>query len=250
MFICDQDCAFFCDESGISTERHLVVGGLAMRREVIPALQAQIEAFRQQHNMSKELKWTRISNQKLDAYLRFAAIFEEFFDSGLCHFHCLIFDSHQRRRQSRLHDNRDLNLSKLYFDLLLHRFGKIYGGDATLFVRMDHRNSSTSLEELRRNLNSALAREHQISSEPFKHIQSEDSKLCDILQLNDVVLGAVCAARNGRHLEEEGRESKKILARVILAKSGLVSFEHDTEDSARHFTVWNMVESGPHASTP
>lgn len=250
MFICDQDFAFFCDEPGISTDRYLVVGGLAMRREVIPSLQARIDRFRQQHNMLKELKWTRISNQKLSAYQEFAGIFEEFLDAGLCRFHCVIFDSHQRRRQRRLNDHRDVNLSKLYFDLLLHRFGKTYGGDATLFVRMDHRNSSTSLEELRRTLNSALAREHQISSEPFKHIQSEDSKLCDILQLNDVVLGAVCAARNGRHLEEEGRESKKILARVILAKSGLVSFERDTQNSASHFTVWNMVESGPHASTP
>lgn len=250
MSICDQDFAFFCDESGISTERYLVVGGLAMRRETIPALQARIARFRQHHNMSKELKWTRISNQKLDAYLGFAGIFEEFFDSGLCQFHCLIFDSHQRRRQSRANNDRDMNLSKLYFDLLLHKFGKTYGVDATLFVRMDHRNSSTSLEELRRNLNSALARDHQISSKPFKHIQSEDSMLCDILQLNDVVLGAVCAARNGRHLEEQGRESKKILARLILGKSGLVSFERDTGDSARHFTVWHLAESGPHASTP
>ena len=240
MSFCDQDFAFFCDESGITTERYLVVGGLAMRREVIPDLQTKIQQFRQVHGLSKELKWTRVSDHKLSEYREFFRIFLQFLHAGHCQFHCLIFDSHQWQHHRYNNGDRDVGLSKLYFQLLHHKFGKDYGAAGTLFVRMDHRNSSTSLEDLRRMLNAAAARDHGLRSNPFKVIQSEDSKACDILQLNDLVLGAVCSARNGRHLETEGRQSKKELARLVLRTSGLSSFEYNTSFSERDFTVWNM----------
>jgi hypothetical protein len=89
-------------------------------------------------------------------------------------------------------------------------------------------------------LNKAAARDHGITTEPFKVIEPADSKQCDILQLNDVILGAVCAARNDRHLLESGRVSKREIAEPVLEKSGLSSFAMDTPKPMNRFTIWNM----------
>ena len=89
-------------------------------------------------------------------------------------------------------------------------------------------------------LNNAASRDHGINTNPFKVIEPADSKECDILQLNDVILGAVCAARNGKHLLEGGRASKRDIALLVLEKSGLPSFAIDTPRWVSGFTVWNM----------
>jgi hypothetical protein len=89
-------------------------------------------------------------------------------------------------------------------------------------------------------LNSVAARDHNITSSPVKQLVSEDSKNCDLLQVNDVILGAVCAARNGRHLLEGGNSAKQDLAKYVLEKSGLTSFERDSPKAVTRFTVWNM----------
>lgn len=127
--------------------------------------------------------------------------------------------------------------------IILHKFVKTHGNKGTLYVRVDHRNSSTPLEQIRKMLNATAARDHAITTQPVKQFVSEDSKKCRLLQLNDVILGAVCAARNSRHLLEGGRESKKELAKRVLEKSGLDTFEQNSPRSVHRFTIWNMSPS-------
>jgi hypothetical protein len=237
---CHQDFAFFCDESGISTDRFTVVGGISMRRDSINRILADMEAFRDRFTMTKELKWTKITDAKIEEYKHLVDYFFALNKADQCQFHCIVFDSHKWQHGKYNDGDRDVGLSKLYYQVLHHKFGKLCGPHGSLFVRVDRRNSSTSLEDLRRMLNAAMARDHKVRSNPWKVIEPEDSKQCDILQLNDVILGAVCAVRNGRHLFEGGRESKKLIAKHVLEQSGMSSFDYDSPRSATRFTVWNM----------
>lgn len=207
-----------------------------MHRSNVPLVLENMAAFRKRFNMTKELKWSKITDQKLEEYKHLVEYFFAMSSQNQCHFKCIVFDSHQWRHHLYNDGDRDKGLSKLYYQLLLHKFCKRCAADeSTLYVRLDHRNSSTSLNDLRDMLNRA-ARRQQIMHGPFKLIESADSKQCDILQLNDVILGAVCAARNGRHLLTTGRPAKA----AMLEKSGLGSFEKDSPGTAFRFEVWNM----------
>lgn len=88
--------------------------------------------------------------------------------------------------------------------------------------------------------NATIARDFGVGDSPIKQVIPMDSKLDDLLQLNDVILGAVCAARNGRHLLTDGRQSKRNIAQLVLDKSGLGSFERDSPRNVHRFSVWNM----------
>jgi hypothetical protein len=74
----------------------------------------------------------------------------------------------------------------------------------------------------------------------LQQLVSKHSHDDDLLQLNDVILGAVCAARNGKHLLADYRKAKRVLALEVLEKSGLGSFERDSPRDVNRFTVWNM----------
>lgn len=240
MSVPQQDYVFIADEAGISNDRFTVVGGLCMHTKTLEKAYATLDAYREKYNMKAELKWSKVSDQKFDEYNALVDYFFAMNNANFMHFHSIVFDSHAWAHKKYNNGDSDVGLSKLYYQLMLHKFVKLYGAKGTLYVRVDHRNSSTSLEDIRRMLNATAARDHGITSHPVKQLVSFDSKDCDLLQLNDVILGAVCAARNGRHLLEGCRKAKKTLAETVLEKSGLTTFAQNSPQSQTRFTVWNM----------
>lgn len=235
-----QDYVFIADEAGISNDRFTVVGGLCMHKSTLQKAYETLRAYRNDYNMKSELKWSKISDQKIEEYKALVDYFFAMNNNNYMHFHSIVFDSHQWSHRKYNNGDSDVGLSKLYYQLMLHKFVKIYGNKGSLYVRLDHRTSSTQLEDIRKMLNATAARDHQITSNPVKQFVSADSKTCDLLQLNDVILGAVCAARNSKHLLQGGRESKKQIANIVLEKSGLTTFERDSPKNIDRFTVWNM----------
>lgn len=240
MFVPPEDFVFIADEAGISNDRYTVVGGVVMHRNTLVKACQTLAEYREKHNMKAELKWQRVSNQKQTEYEALVDYFFAMNNANHMHFHSIVFDSHQANHHKYNGGDGDVGLSKLYYQLLLHKFVKIYGDKGTLYVRLDHRHSQTPLEDIRRMLNATAARDHNITSGPVKQLVSMDSKACDLLQLNDVILGAVCCARNGRHLLADCRTSKRDMALRVLDKSGLTTFDADSPRSINRFTVWNM----------
>jgi uncharacterized protein DUF3800 len=235
-----QDFAFFVDESGVSQGRYLAVGGICVRRDTILGIHADIERFRKRHNMHAELKWTKISNQKQSEYEALVDYFFFLKDKNLVHFHSVIFDSHKWKNKIYNDGDQDVGISKLFYQLIHHKYCGSCGRHGSLFVCLDHRNSSTSLEDLRRMVNSAALRDHKIRGGPIKKIVSADSKEEDLLQINDVILGAVNAVRNEKHLLDTTRRSKREIAKRVLLRSGLARFDQCSPRGANRFTVWNF----------
>jgi hypothetical protein len=236
----DQDFAFYCDESGISNDRYTVVGGLCVHRSNVQEMIDTIAAFRTKHNMFRELKWTKITNDKASAYLDLVNYFFALNNNNRCHFHSVIFDSHQWNHNKYNNGDSDIGLSKLYYQVIHHKVCRTCAPHGSIFVRVDHRNSSTSLNDLRGMLNAAALRDYGLSTNPIKSVESCDSKACDILQMNDVILGAVCAARNGKHILEATRPAKRKIASLVLEKSGLNSFDKDSPRHINRITIWNF----------
>lgn len=210
-----------------------------MRRQTLKEVYDSIKGFRETHNMHSELKWSKVSNQKLEQYMAFVDLFFSLNSVNRIQFHSVIFDSHQANHVRYNNGDSDIGLSKLYYDLIFHKFIKRCGRDSTLFACLDHRISSTSLHDLKAMLNATAARDCGFGHRPLKQIESRDSKKDSVLQMNDVILGAVCAIKNGRHLLIGTREAKRELAKYVLAKSGIHSFDGDTPINMNRFTVWN-----------
>ena len=89
-------------------------------------------------------------------------------------------------------------------------------------------------------LNASCARDHGVSGNPIKELISANSHDEVMLQINDVILGAICAVKNGKHILASTRQAKRDLGALVLQKSGLPSFDINTPRSNSRFSVWNF----------
>lgn len=234
-----QKFAFFADESDITNARYSMVGGTATSSDALRSIYSRIFDLRKRHGMFAEFKWSKVSNQKVDAYRDLIELYFDLSEKGLVSFHGATFDNHKWKHSLYNDGDRDLGLSKNYYQLILHRFIRFYGEQASLYICLDRRFSSTKLPDLQRILNSGAKKDYGLSFGPVRTLEAKDSKKDDMLQINDVILGAVSSVKNGRHEDLATRSSKAELAKLVLQNSGLGSFDKDSPPQATSFTIWN-----------
>lgn len=189
--------------------------------------------------MYAEMKWSKVSNQKYDAYLDFVNFFFSMRYQGYLAFHATTFDNHKWDHRTYNESDPDIGLSKLYYQMLLHQFIRDYGDVASLYICLDRRRSSTSLDDLHKILNAGAAKDYRLDFGPVRVLRSKDSKKSDMLQINDIVLGAVAAHKNGKHLQNGTRAAKRDLANRVIEGAGLTNYR-DTTGRNNSFTIWNF----------
>jgi hypothetical protein len=182
----------YTDESRLNGDRFMLIGGLWIGAGSDAGLRSRVAAWRTASNMLRELKWTKISQGKLAEYKSFADIF--FAERNLS-LHCIAIDTDLVDYEVHCDGDSELGFYKFYFQLLSHRC--LRGNGYTVFV--DHRNNRNPnrLVDLQRCVNAWCAKKK--NCQPIVDLQPRDSKSEDMLQLADVLLGAVgycCNARN------------------------------------------------------
>lgn len=236
-----QEYVFFADESSISGERYTLVAGVCVKSALLPELYKNIASYREQYNMAKELKWSKVTDQKLAEYQEFVELFFALNHNNKLWFHWTIYDNHVKKHKHYSDGSKMLGLSAIYHHFFSQTIAQYYSDIPNIAICLDRRQSRTPLEDLRKEINGNLA--NRIARNNLvKQLISKDSKQDDVLQLNDVVLGAVSAIRNGRHKLAEGRAAKKHLAQLVSKKSGL-EFEEDSQAHVKRFTINNVMQA-------
>jgi hypothetical protein len=233
----------YCDESRQSKDRFMVLGGIVMNVSDIPRFSETMKKFRKEQKMNAELKWSKVSNQKLNEYKRFIEYFFALNNTDNIHFHCLIIDNHQVNHKKFNKGDKELGFYKFYYQLLLHCFGKVYctnQNNVRLITYLDERQTKYKLNTLKRVLNSGMNKKLKISYNPFVSIEPVDSKLSDLLQLSDIIMGAIGYQKNGYHLLTASKTAKIELVQYIAQSAGLSNLTDNTLRSNRRFTIWNF----------
>jgi len=233
----------YCDGSRQSKDRFMVLGGLMLDAEEIERFNQTMQKFRLETNMFAELKWTKVSEQKLLEYKRFVDYFFALNNTDMLHFHCIIVDNHQVNYRKFSKGDKELGFYKFFYQLLLHGFGRPYvrqGEDDRFIVHLDYRTSSYSLGTLKVVLNRGMKKRYNIATEPFVSIEPLDSKTSQLMQVNDIILGAIGYQKNGYDLLAGAKEAKKELARRIAEQAGLKDLKENTQRGSHRFTIWNF----------
>ncbi|MEO0633485.1 MAG: DUF3800 domain-containing protein [Pseudomonadota bacterium] len=220
-----QKWACYADESSIVQDRYSVVSGTVVRSDRLKLVLSGIARLREKHKMFAELKWSKVSNQKAEAYADFVEFFFEMRAAGYLFFHATTFDNHKWDHRKYNENDPDIGLSKLYYQMLLHQFIGRYGDLASLYICLDKRRSTTSLNDLQKILNAGAKKEFGLDFGPVRVLVSKDSKKSDMIQINDVILGAVAAHKNGKHLKNETRAAKRDLARLVCRRAGYTDYK-------------------------
>jgi hypothetical protein len=131
--------------------------------------------------------------------------------------------------------DKEKGMYKFYYLLLKHCFLKDLSGGCEIYI--DKRSTNYDLNQLRDCINCTQDIPHsRVTS--VKHI---DSKKCDIIQINDILLGALSFHKNGTHLISGTRQLKIDIANLISSTiAGVERLGKCTPRMQQRLQVWNI----------
>lgn len=231
----------YADESCKDNHKYLILGGMCVKYEYLNEITSKLQKVRLKHSTFGEVKWGKVSKNKYEFYEEYVNVFFDLCSKDLVHFHFLSVDTSTFNNRIYNEGCSELGFDKLIYQLLLHKFGAKYGRDNKIQVYLDERTTKNNPNCMTEILNAGLKKKLQISSNPFTRITFQNSKTSEILQVNDLVIGAIGFRKNKRHLNDESSEHKKAFSELIAKKAHKLEspIKMSSKDAIK-FTSWDF----------
>lgn len=229
----------YCDESRQTADRYIVIGGIIVPRMHEARVQLALQSYRTDNQMNAELKWTKVSDQKLTEYRRFVDLF--FSLSSIIYFKAIVVDTSEIDHKRYNKNNPELGFYKLMYQFLLHSFGQELRPGDRCTIHLDQRTTKRyKLSTLCAILNNGLRKKYRLEDKPIRNVQAVDSKSNDFIQLADVLMGAIGYEMNGAHTRTNAKRAKIHLAEHIAQSVGIINLQQPTPRRQRHFSIWHF----------
>jgi hypothetical protein len=221
----------YIDES--STQLRYLILGAIITASGQDLLQRFLDA-RLPELPKNEMKWVKVSQTKLPAYIRFVDVFFSQ-PRGVMDFHSIVVDTSRQRHELYNRGSREIGFNKEVYQLAM-KCGLLY---ETLFhVYPDHRVTNQRPEDLRLMLNRGIRKKGDQRDWPYRRLQFRDSKKTLLLQLADILSGALAFHLNGHRNRHTASPAKIELSDHILRSANIRDVFRDTQRRGK-FTVWH-----------
>jgi hypothetical protein len=233
-----EEIYYFCDETSFIGEDFMGVGGIAMRKSRIPTTVKKLSEIREACGARGEIKWESTRDGNLKVRRAYVDYLVQLVREGKVHFHLRFapFTQYDHTGPRRIYDT----VSKMYYQLLLHRVLNYYGKKCRIFIRPDDGECTAELEKFVNALHIDGALKYKAAPDCIHSIVCLNSKTEPLLQFLDVSLGALTAYRNGRHLRPGTRDAKRLLAEHAYHAFGVSDLTKNVNGHLR-LSVWNVV---------
>ncbi len=202
---CDESCHLQHD--GIND---MVLGAVWCDQTKIKQVNRDIRDMKERYGVATkaELKWTKVAPVKKDLY---EELVNYFFDNPALHYRCIVITDKNDQDHIRFHQTHDDWYYKMYFDLLQGILSPSDAYEIYIDIKDTHSNQKIKkLEEVSRNSI------YDFSGEVIKRIQPIRSDEVQLMQLVDVLVGAV--TYQNRIFPDNHRKSETKLEIIELLK--------------------------------
>lgn len=203
----------YCDESCHLEHDHqkvMVLGAVWCSVEKSREAFIRIREIKQKYGLSStfEIKWTKVSPAKLRFYLD---VIDYFFDDDDLHFRALIVPDKALLNHDKFVQTHDDWYYKMYFDLLK----VILSPESFYRIYLDIKDTrgAEKVSHLHTCLSNSI---YDFSQRIIERIQLVRSDEVELLQLTDLLLGAISYANRGK----EGSPAKIALVNRMRQRSG------------------------------
>ena len=200
---CDESCHLEHDES-----QYMILGGIRCPKLSRKRISNEIRALKKDFGLGlyNEIKWKSISKNKLDFYLK---LIDYFFKNSELSFRAIIVD----KRQVKLEENQ--KFIDFYYKMYFYVISWLLIPKAKNNIYLDKVDSKSiyRVNQLHKVLCNA-ANDYDMKNIPT--LQNIDSRESELLQLTDLLIGAISYINRGLNTSES---KKKVIDRII-EKSG------------------------------
>jgi hypothetical protein len=234
----------YCDESCTSKpHRYMAMGAVLVRHDQCEPICESIRAWRSAHNMAAELKWQKISQQKLLSYLTYLHARLGEIKAGAFNFAALILDNHKLDHKAFNDGSAIIGQGKFLYQLILHRLIPLMGDGDRVCIFPDAMRDSGDYGELQGALNNGIALKYGRRRNMACKVQPICSKTSEFVQLNDLLLGAVGFHANSKQHVPSSRSAKRNFAAYMAHSLDTADLGLDTPPGQHDFQVWRFLLS-------
>ena len=226
---CDESCHLENDNIPV-----MVLGGTYCRAGEVKRISRAVRELKAQHGLAPdfEVKWTKVSKGKLDFYRALVALFLE---EDALHFRGVLIPDKGALDHGRFGQNHDEWYYKMYYTMLRY-----------VFTAPNHYRVYLDIKDTRggdktRNLHNVLSNSlHDFNQETVARVQQVRSHESTILQLTDLLIGAVAYENRGL----TGSEAKLALIADLKAAVGQNTLSQTSAFQNRKFNLlrWQANE--------
>lgn len=231
----------FYGDASSRDKAYMVAGGFAVAGSRINEIEDRVATLREEAGIRSEFHWSEYrGGKRKEAYEGLVKYAFELVNQRKAALHIIIakFDGYNHKAVKG--ETRDTSVNRMYFQLLLHRIAKFYGQSRAIHVRLDAGNDCADICAMRNQLCAKAYMTFATQPNCVRSIEPVSSHRVGIVQMADVIVGAIAAKRNSVvHTSPKGD-----LADFVLRASGRNSWDTDTASSARFLTVWQHRSSG------
>ena len=195
---CDESCHLEHDNQQV-----MVLGAIWCPSDEIRNIGVRVREIKKRHRLSQnfEIKWTKISPAKKQFYID---LIDYFFDDNDLHFRALIVPDKDKLRHDFFNQSHDDFYYKMYFDMLK----VILNPNARYRIFLDIKDTrgATKVKKLHSVLCNSI---YDFSRQILKDVQTIRSHESEILQLTDLLVGAMSYVNRGLNSSEAKLEIVK-----------------------------------------
>ncbi|MDO8900137.1 MAG: DUF3800 domain-containing protein [Phenylobacterium sp.] len=240
---------YFCDESSYVDDDFMAVAGLAVPDRELEPITAELAAIKQQAGALHEVKWSTAKKRKDNVHAAFIDYFQELIETKRAHFHIRFAPFGKYDHKLSGPKRRADTVSKMHYQLLLHRAVHFYGPHYRLRIRPDGGDCTSALAAQVGNLHTWGQHKYRAADDCIQDVQCMDSKRELLLQLLDVPLGGFTAIRNDRHIGGLGEVKTDLAERLTAAFPGK-NMRGNSNPKVMTFNVWNVTPKWPSERGP
>lgn len=226
----------YCDESCHLENDSITVmslGGVWCPNEQSKIISERIREIKELHGLSRsfEIKWTKVSPSKVNFYLN---LVDYFFDNSDLHFRGVVIPNKNKLAHEKFGQTHDEWYYKMYFVMLKNILSP--ESSYRVFIDIKDTRGGEKVKKLHEVLCNSILDFSQDTIERVQQIRSHES---EILQLADLILGALCYANRGI---DTSTAKKSIIDRIKLrSKYSLVKTTLPQEEKF-NILVWSPQE--------
>lgn len=219
---CDESCHLIKDKNNI-----MLLGAIWCPEEKKKEISKKIIAIKNKYNLpqNREMKWVKFSQSKFDCYKE---LINYFFEEPDLHFRVVVIDNKQN------FDNKNCSWDEFYYKTYFYLLRNILQPESFFNIYIDKKDTQCKYKifKLRDVLcNSVYDFSHNI----IKNIQTVNSKEIQIMQITDILMGAI-----GYYLRGLNKVDGKNELVSLIQKRSSYSFTKTTLPQESKFNIFHF----------
>jgi hypothetical protein len=235
----------YCDESNTDGRKaHPIYGAILVSLNNIRTVQREIKEWRHRERMHGELKWETMHGRlKLAQYKSLVDLLLTLSKRRrLMHFKAIVLDTRAPEYWTYSKGDSEIGFYKFYYHWLLWYFAKFpLKHNCHLRVIIDERplprDAGDPYTKLKFALNNGIRKELGATRDVVTKVHPLASEKSDLLQVADVLMGAIGYHNQDFQLRPAANKDKVELARYLAAKVGLRNLKLETHPLREDFKI-------------